>query len=97
MTYAEKVKKEFIWSIKTSRLITATLKMNVERKPKAEAEKTNKAEALGYIEQAQGHCSKMIAEDLAAEAIDKEQAEQGRKALEAISQEAAKQAERLQA
>ena len=95
MSYAEEVRRFFAWHIKTNRLVRASLRMSFENAPKAEAERTSKAEALQMIEEARQKTAEKIAADLNEGKATKRQASAGRRALLEMMKKATEQAEAL--
>lgn len=101
MTYAEEIRKEFCWSIRTQRLISAALIKQAEETTPYAAEilkatsADKKAEALELIKAAREHCEKKIAADLRRGRITKAKAASGKRAIDLIENEAKAAAEAL--
>lgn len=92
----EEAKKEFSWSIRTSRLCAAAVKRHFDPSiTKAEAEKTTKADALEYIEAAIRHCEKWISHCRQWQTMTEEEEAQARQAIAEFAKELRKQAETL--
>lgn len=101
MTYSKEVKREFCWSIKTQRLISAAMISEAEEKAPYAAEvlkaarADKKAEALHLINEARKHTAAKIEKDLEAGRITKRQRTAGLKALDQIEGEAKAAAEAI--